>query len=135
MLLAGRDGNYSAPPPEKSMLGILRGARGDFPPLAILKEHLGVVSPATVVLDLRTCRFVCVCTCASAWVCARVHKSCSGIWGSCPLPLLSSNYGLVVLCACARVRLRVRGCARVCVRIVLNALENWHTRTRHPAWP
>ena len=31
MLLAGQDGNYSAPPVSKSMLGILRGVGGRFP--------------------------------------------------------------------------------------------------------
>ena len=44
MLLAGRAGNYSAPPPEKSMLGILRGAWGDFLLISILKKFLSRLS-------------------------------------------------------------------------------------------
>ena len=86
MLLAGRDGNYSAPPPEKSMLGILRGAWGDFPRQAILKE---------------------------------LSSRLSGIRGSCPPPLLSSNFGLVAVSGAVAVTVAIAVAVAIAVKVVV----------------
>ena len=84
MLLAGRDGNYSAPPPEKSMLGILRGARGDFPAQAFLKELSSRLS------GILSSNYGLVVSCACARVRlrgrGRVHVcACASSFGSCSM--------------------------------------------------
>ena len=72
--------------PEQNMLGILRGARGDFPRQAILKE---------------------------------LSSRLSGIRGSCPPPLLSSNFGLVAVSGAVAVTVAIAVAVAIAANVVV----------------